>query len=75
MAALVRAGRSGQELIGRGFAGDVEMAAQEGCSTAAPLLRGGAFQNYGSRTTASPTETSPADSTRAVIPPRPRTAL
>ena len=75
LAALVRTGRSGQELIGRGFAGDVDLAVQEGCSAAAPLLRNGVFQDYGSRTTASPTETAPADSTRAVIPPRPRTAL
>ena len=75
LAALVRAGRSGQELLARGFPGDVDLAVQEGCSAAAPLLRDGAFQDYGSRTTASPTETSPADSTRAVIPPRPRTAL
>jgi len=40
VAALVRAGRSGQ----RGFAGDVELAVQEGCSAAAPLLRDGAFR-------------------------------
>jgi len=44
VAALVRAGRSGQELVGRGFAGDVELAVQEGCSGAAPLLRNGAFR-------------------------------
>lgn len=75
VAALTRAGRSGQELTGRGFSGDVDLAVQDGCSTAVPLLQDGAFQNYPSRTTASPTETSPADTTRAVIPPRPRTAL
>ncbi len=44
VAALVRAGRSGQELTGRGFAGDVELAVREGCSAAAPLLRDGAFR-------------------------------
>ena len=44
VAAMVRAGRSGQELIGRGFAGDVDLAVQEGCSPAAPLLQDGLFQ-------------------------------
>ncbi len=43
VAALVRAGRSGQELVLRGFPGDVDLAVQEGCSTAAPVLREGAF--------------------------------
>lgn len=49
VAALVRAGRSGEELVGRGFAGDVDLAVQEGCSTVAPLLRGGLFQPYAAR--------------------------
>ncbi len=43
LAAPVRSGRSGQELIGRGFAGDVELAVMVGCSATAPVLRGGAF--------------------------------
>ena len=43
VAALVRSGRSGQELIERGFAGDVELAVMVGCSATAPALRGGAF--------------------------------
>lgn len=43
LAALVRAGRSGQELVGRGFARDVELAVEVACSATAPILRGGAF--------------------------------
>jgi 2-phosphosulfolactate phosphatase len=44
LAAILRASVSGQELIGRGFAEDVEFAAALDVSAAAPLLRNGAYQ-------------------------------
>ena len=60
---------------GRGFNADVNLAMQEGASTVVPLLRKSTFQHQLTRTTASPTATAPPDTTRAVMPPRPRTAL
>ena len=54
---------------------DVTLAMQEEGGTVAPLLRDGTFQHQFPRTTASPTATAPPDTTRAVMPPRPRTAL
>jgi 2-phosphosulfolactate phosphatase len=41
--AAVRVCVSGQELTARGFRGDVELAAQLGCSSVVPVLRAGAF--------------------------------
>ncbi len=45
LADTLRGSRSGQELIGRGFAEDVELASQEDCSTAVPALRDGSYRN------------------------------
>src|SRR5437868_2746657 len=47
LAAIIRGSVSGQELIGRGFAEDVEFAAALNLSTATPMLRGGAYQALG----------------------------
>jgi len=44
LAAILWASVSGQELIGRGFARDVEFAASLNVSTAAPFLRDGAYR-------------------------------
>ena len=43
---VLRASISGQELIGRGFAEDVEFAAALNASAAAPFLRDGAYQAW-----------------------------
>lgn len=46
LAAILRTSVSGQELIGRGFAEDVEFAAAVNVSAAAPFLRDGAYQAW-----------------------------
>jgi len=46
LAAILRASVSGQELIGRGFAEDVEFAAALNVSATAPFLREGAYQAW-----------------------------
>jgi len=46
LAAILRASVSGQELIGRGFAEDVECAAALHVSATAPILRDGAYQTW-----------------------------
>jgi len=46
LAALIRGSISGRELIDRGFEEDVEFAVVCNVSTAAPLLRGGAYQAF-----------------------------
>jgi 2-phosphosulfolactate phosphatase len=45
LADLVRGSVSGAELIGRGYAGDVDMAIEYDVSAAAPLLQNGAYSN------------------------------
>ncbi|MDA0243988.1 MAG: 2-phosphosulfolactate phosphatase [Chloroflexi bacterium] len=45
--ALLRCG-SGKELVGRGFAEDVHLAAQHNASSTAPILSNGAYQQVGS---------------------------
>ena len=46
LAAILRASVSGQELIGRGFAEDVEFAAALNVSSTAPFLRDGAYRAW-----------------------------
>jgi 2-phosphosulfolactate phosphatase len=46
LAAILRASVSGQELIGRGFAEDVEFAAALNVSATAPFLRDGAYRAW-----------------------------
>ena len=46
LAAILRASVSGRELIGRGFAEDVEFAAALNVSATAPFLREGAYQAW-----------------------------
>jgi 2-phosphosulfolactate phosphatase len=46
LAALVEIGPSGRELIDRGFRRDVELACQLDCSSAAPVLRDGAYVGF-----------------------------
>lgn len=43
---LVRASRSGQELIDAGFAGDVELAVEASASSTVPFLRDGAYRQF-----------------------------
>ncbi|MEA1676492.1 2-phosphosulfolactate phosphatase [Nitrospirillum sp. BR 11163] len=44
LAGIIRSGRSGQELIGWGYADDVELAVELDASTTAPTLRDGAYR-------------------------------
>ncbi len=70
LARLVHASRSGVELAGCGYAGDVELAVMQGVSACAPLLQGGAFQAWPGPPTAAAAPHRPAQPCRPAAPAR-----